>query len=255
MKTSFLKILFIAFALNLPSAENLLLRAQTIDLEEDLVMYLPFNGSATDISGNNVPTMTVGPILTNDRFGNPDQAYLFDGQNDQIILNNNQALITGNSFTIAMWARIDGRSQVEPKYNNTLFEQRNDDPASSSGIHFAAERIINTYLELRSSAGSNSVSLQTDYPGDGKWYHFAAVLDEDENMYLFINGELKSSRQFSSNGDFHTGVNRVNIGTLHTGGLINGAFHGAIDDVFIYNRALNHCEIETLYSGQLLRER
>lgn len=154
-----------------------------------------------------------------------------------------------------MWARIDGRSQAEPKFNNSLFEQRNDDPANSSGIHFAAERIINTHLELRGSTSSNSVSLQTDYPGDGTWYHFAASLDEEKNIYLYINGEPKASRQFTSDGDFHTDINRVNIGSLHTGSLTTGAFNGAIDEVYVYNRALNYCEIETLYSGQLLRER
>ncbi len=231
------------------------IQAQEIDLENGIILYLPFNGSVSDESGNNIPANLAGPELTADRYGNPDKAYLFDGNNDHIILNNNQAIITEKQFTICMWARIDGRSQAEPKYNNSLFEQRNDDPAASSGIHFAAERIINTHLELRGSTSGNSVSLEADYPGDGTWYHFAASLDDNSTMSLYINGELKTSRQFTGNGDFKTGINRVNIGTLHTGSITTGAFNGAIDEVYIYNRALKYCEIETLYSGQLLRER
>ena len=252
---SYFKLLLSIFAVAMLMVGIQKIQAQEIDLEEGLILYLPFNGSATDESGNNTPANLAGPSLIQDRYGNPDKAYLFDGINDHIILNNNQAIITGKQFTICMWAKINGRSQVEPKFNNTLFEQRNDDPSAPSGIHFAAERIINTHLELRSSTSSNSVSLQADYPGDGVWYHFAATLDEDNNIYLYINGEQKASRQYTSNGDFHTGINRVNIGSLHSGSVTTGAFNGAIDEVYIYNRALNYCEIETLYSEQLLRER
>jgi concanavalin A-like lectin/glucanase superfamily protein len=231
------------------------LLSQEIDLEEQLILYLPINSNAKDESGMNIPTIIVGPKLTTDRFGNPDQAYLFDGINDYIMLNNNEALITEKQFTICMWAKINGRSQAGDGYNNTLFEQRNDDPAVSAGIHFAAERLINTILELQSSSNSQSVTIQTDYPGDGTWYHFAAMLDEDKIMYLFIDGELKASYDFNNDGDFHTGINRVNIGSYHTASVVTGAFNGAIDEVYIYNRALNYCEIETLYSSQLLRER
>jgi len=229
--------------------------SQEINMRDRLLLHLPMNGNANDESGMNVPTTLVGPRLTTDRYGNPDQAYLFDGKDDYIIVNNNEALISEKQFSICMWAKINDRSQVEPKYNNTLFEQRNDDPSSAMGIHFLAERFIYTYLELRTSSSTQSVALQTDYPGDGAWYHFAAVLDENKNMHLYINGELKASHLFNRDGDFFTGINRVSIGVHHTLSAITGAFNGAIDEVYIYNRALNYCEVETLYSGQLFRER
>ncbi len=114
-----------------------LLQAQEIDLENDLILYLPLKGNALDESGNKVPTMLDRPFLTKDRYGNPDQAYYFDGINDQIILNQNQALITSNQFTICMWAKINGRSKAEPTYNNPLFEQRNDAPRSLGGDYLS----------------------------------------------------------------------------------------------------------------------
>ncbi len=255
LKKSLLKgSCFLLFLCSLSNMGGVLL-SQEIDLKDQLILYLPMNGNADDESGMDVPTHIEGPKLTYDRYGNPDQAYLFDGIDDNISLNNNQALITGKQFTICMWAKINGRSQAGDGYNNTLFEQRNDDPAVSAGIHFAAERLINTILELRSSSSSIGATIQTDFPGDGTWYHFAAMLDEDKTMYLFINGELKASHQFNNDGNFHTEINRVNIGSHHTASVFTGAFNGAIDEVYIYNRALNFCEIETLYSLQLLNER
>ncbi len=105
------------------------------------------NRNADDESRMNTPTRIEGPKLTYDRFGNPDQAYLFDGIDDYIMLNNNEALITEKQFTICMWARIIGRSKAEPKYNNSLFEQRNDDPT---------EGLFESLLgELMKSMGEN----------------------------------------------------------------------------------------------------
>ena len=231
------------------------LHSQVIDLKNQLILHLPMNGNANDEGGMNIPTLIVGPKLTSDRFGNPDQAYQFDGTDDYITLNNNEALITEKQFSICMWAKINDISKVISTYNNTLFEQRNDDPTSSVGIHFIAERYITTYLELRSSSSTQTVALQAEFPGMGTWYHFATVLDENSNIQLYINGELKASHLFNKEGDFHTGINKVSIGLHHTSGLITGAFNGAIDEVYVYNRALNYCEVETLYSGQLFRER
>jgi hypothetical protein len=36
---------------------------------------------------------------------------------------------------------------------------------------------------------------------------------------------------------------------------LNYNFHGKIDDLFIYNRAINECEIEALYRGSFPPER
>ena len=251
----YLKILLAVLAIIAITAWGPVLRAQEIHLEDDLILYLPMNGNALDESGENVPTKVEGPVLTTDRYGNPDKAYLFNGIDDNINLNNDQALITSKQFTICMWARIDGRSHAEPTHNNSLFEQRDDNPGAAVAIHFVAERYDNMHLGLRSSAGIESTSVETAYPGDEVWYHFVTVLDEEKNMCLFINGELKNIVKFINDGNFHTGITRVNIGSHHPESVITGAFNGAIDEGYIYNRALNLCEIETLYSGQLLEER
>ena len=63
--------------------------AQEIDLENQLILFLPMNGNAQDESGHSVPTLVEGPELTNDRHGIANSAYLFNGIDDNIMLNNN----------------------------------------------------------------------------------------------------------------------------------------------------------------------
>ncbi|MBF0368929.1 MAG: hypothetical protein HQL52_05655 [Magnetococcales bacterium] len=50
------------------------------DLNDGLVAYYPFNGDATDESGNGYDGTVSGASLTTDRLGVADSAYSFDGR-------------------------------------------------------------------------------------------------------------------------------------------------------------------------------
>jgi hypothetical protein len=47
-------------------------------------LYLPFNGNAIEESGNGNNGTVNGATLTEDRFGNPNSAYHFNGTSDYI---------------------------------------------------------------------------------------------------------------------------------------------------------------------------
>ena len=53
---------------------------------DGLVGYWSFSGNADDESGNNHHGTVNGATLTQDRFGNPNSAYSFDGVNDYIAI-------------------------------------------------------------------------------------------------------------------------------------------------------------------------
>jgi hypothetical protein len=55
----------------------------TAGLSDGLIAYYPFNGNANDESGNGHHGTVYGATLTQDRCGNADSAYSFDG-NDRI---------------------------------------------------------------------------------------------------------------------------------------------------------------------------
>lgn len=230
--------------------------AQEINLEKDLILYLPMTGNAGDESGWDVPTKLEGPRLTDDRHGNPNKAYLFDGINDYIEINNNEALITSMSYTICMWAKMEGQSSAQLR-SNSLFEQRDARTGEPPPvvIHFNADQYGTSRHIVRTSAEVATYKTDTDYPGYGEWHHFVAMVDPGRMMYIFIDGELRTSTLLENNGNFHYNVQYVSIGAHHPENLTTGAFNGVIDEVYVYSRALKLCEIEALYSGQLLDER
>ena len=49
------------------------------NLGDGLVAYYPFNGNANDESGNGHDGVVNGAKLSNDRFGNKESSYIFDG--------------------------------------------------------------------------------------------------------------------------------------------------------------------------------
>ena len=79
------------------------LSAQSYD---SLVMYLPFNnGNLNDSSSYGNDATSYGPILSSDRFGNPNSAYYFDGINDYMTLGTINGLLPSSSHTISFWAK------------------------------------------------------------------------------------------------------------------------------------------------------
>jgi hypothetical protein len=73
------------------------------------------------------------------------------------------------------------------------------------------------------------------------WYHFAYVNDEKTGCKLFINGNLENSS--SNNGPLITGFNRI-----YFGGENNWSnFNGILDDIAIFNKALDSNEVKALY--------
>jgi hypothetical protein len=72
------------------------------NLYDGLVAYYPFNGNADDESGNDNNGIVYGASLTEDRFGNEDQAYSFDGLNDFIVINSNFPL---KKVSVSVWIK------------------------------------------------------------------------------------------------------------------------------------------------------
>ena len=76
------------------------------DLSDGLQAYYPFNGNANDESGNENDGTVSGAYLTNDRFGNSNSAYCFDGSDDFIEINDSNSLDIGLSdYSIVAWIK------------------------------------------------------------------------------------------------------------------------------------------------------
>jgi len=142
--------------------------------------------------------------------------------------------------------------------SNVFFEQRDDiadSRAAQSTIMFNGEYSGQLVLFMRSEVIGEIFKAHCDLAYDSQWHHFVARVDSQMHMEIYVDGQLYCESDFGNNGNFVTSIDHVNLGSHHYSEGLHGALNGKMDDVFIYNRSLNMCEIEALYSGLLLNER
>ena len=218
-------------------------------IDTDLIAFYPFNGNANDDSGNGYDGIVHGAILTEDRCGNKNSAYLFDGYTNYIELPSSVALNSDSSFSIEAWINND-RITSDGKYmNNAIFGQ-------SDGLDGSDLPVI--LFEIMNDNSVRGELRGTDYPAldlrsqitieDDTWYHIVMVRNaQEDNLAIYINGCLDSigENQLVGNtisNDF------VSIGAYFDDLLsLYHFFCGKIDEVRIYNRALSPEEISALY--------
>ena len=70
------------------------------DLSQGLIAYYPFTGNSLDESGNLNHTLSTGAALTVDRFGQADNAYIFDGVNDTLYALSSDSLNPETAVTV-----------------------------------------------------------------------------------------------------------------------------------------------------------
>lgn len=192
----------------------------------------PFNGNANDVSGNGNHGSVYNAILTTDRFGNPNSAFLFNGTNSFINLGNN---FNYSSHSFSCWARRDSAS------GNTLISKINNGPHDLKNSEFT----ISTFTI---GNGTNWLTLNsTTIPDFSQWNCFVATYDATNNKStFFINGVADSAIL----GAYMDVVNTpLFIGARPFWSGNNGPaffFNGAIDDVNIYNRVLTQQQVDSL---------
>jgi hypothetical protein len=197
----------------------------------DLVGHFTFEGNANDSSGTRNGTIVGSPAFAAGRAG---QAIELDGIADYVRIEGSYNLPT---YSASLWFRVDGGTG-----ERDLLSVYN-----SAGAH-------GILLELRSNgtlrflhrapvAGSGGTDIySTATADDGTWYH-AGIVRTTQTMTLYINGEVAGTAD--SNTEFDQALQNVTIGVLKHDNLTR-YFPGAIDEVYLYGRALSHGEIAWL---------
>ena len=78
------------------------------DLSNGLVAWYPFDGNASDMSGNGNHGTVNGATLGTDRHGQVGKAYHFDGVDDWIEVSHHPSIDfnSNESFTISLWLKF-----------------------------------------------------------------------------------------------------------------------------------------------------
>jgi hypothetical protein len=219
---------------------------------DGLLAYYPFNGNANDESGNGLHGSVYGATLTEDRFGNADNAFLFDNpttiDTNRIVVTDGYGFNGGDtleSLTISSWF-LPYMQSDECSYLLRF--------ASTDGIghlHFYRDGRVSFGLRTVDAGIINqmvSAGVSLD-----NWHHVAGTWD-GSTMKLYVDGVFRYEATFP--WTLSTPPNPIG-NTI--GANFNPdpnvpehvcSFNGKIDEVRIYNRALTESEIKALYDGQ-----
>ena len=76
-------------------------------LDYGLVAWYPFDGNASDLSGNETTVRLMERLWGTDRFGEGNKAYSFDGDDDYISVSHNPNLNLTGEFSISLWINVE----------------------------------------------------------------------------------------------------------------------------------------------------
>jgi Concanavalin A-like lectin/glucanases superfamily len=215
-------------------------------LNNGLNAYYPFTGNANDVSGNNNNPVFNNATLTNDRFGNLNSAYHFNGTSSFMRVANNSTLNFSNQMSIAVWVRPTGY-YTGPCYNNILLMKGDADNLSGNySLRFsdAITGCTNPTTTTERFYDGNGALAMSPLVQLNQWYSVVSTYD-GTTARIYVNCVLQNS--------FVTNVNTfTNSFDLYLGHLNNPQYpywlNGDLDEVRIYNRALTQTEVNQ-YGG------
>ncbi|XEC94242.1 LamG-like jellyroll fold domain-containing protein [Paenibacillus tarimensis] len=208
----------------------------TETLRNGLIAEYLFQGGAQDTgSTGNYNGQVHGAFLTADRFGKPESAYEFNGR-DNYILVQPAPKLNKEGFSLSVWVRY-GRDAKLSGWNNAIVSQ--------DGHHGRRVFQLSTHqhhVTWHRFFQSEEVFIQEPV-NTGHWDHYVTVYDGSKHK-LFRNGILLCEKPggFEPNDEEPLFIGRKSTDEAYF------FFRGAIDDVRIYDRALQDDEIIALFT-------
>jgi hypothetical protein len=206
--------------------------AQT-NLDSGLVAYWPFNGNADDESGNgHGGTLQGGVTLSDDRFGNPESAYTFNGIDGRIDYG---LLWSGgnapSSLTMAAWfnyAQTGDEGKIIYHGWTGEFQLLAIGNTAAAAVHLSSGW-YNTHVMIASDT----------------WYFLVATWEQGGQLLLYLDGQPMDTTGVPNKPlDQQPTTYYPSIGSYNQSA---GAFFtGMIDDIRVYNRVLTQEEIDSL---------
>lgn len=212
------------------------------DLNDGLVAYYPFNGNAQDESGNGNHATVNQPQLTQNRFGNPNSAYEFDGVDDRMVVLSSKSLNPANQLTIAFWIKINSTTN-EPSPIIWKGLTRSNNREYSVWL----KKELYFHLALTGDGSSTHHYLNSNAVQLKEWIFYTTIIDRRNHfMKVYLNGVLNAQTR-DSYSSFNNNDENLEFGGLAERSNNFSAFNGVLDDIRIYNRALTESEVMELF--------
>jgi len=219
----------------------------TGQVSEGLVGHFIFtNGSFADLSEYQDAVLSSNGDSTyyiiEDRFGNQNCAIDFQGA----VLNAGiNARDVTNEITVSLWMKTTQNSE-DVKF--LIYKYYCVEPPLGYIIAFVGDSVTfdgrdNTSNGYMRSGWSNTII------NNGEWHHIVGLVRSEGIWELWIDNQKESYTMYSA-------INQLNhyfcdLGIAGTNKIGNtGIYHGVLDDIRFYNRALDSLEIDSLFYEQ-----
>ncbi|MCB9988799.1 MAG: hypothetical protein H6868_05605 [Rhodospirillales bacterium] len=203
--------------------------------------------TAADSSGNgNTGTMAGGLDASTDSLpGKLANAFDFDGTDDYIRVSADPALNNLGSITVAAWFKPNNSDQAGllGSINGEDGSSYNFLSVDAGGIQWTNETpVIGTAIRIGAATSVNNYTMLSSEFNQGDWIHVAYSYD-GQSEKIYINGTVRKINSISGTlwGNAEYGLV---IGKAYS--TTTTESKGSIDDVRVYNRALDATEIACL---------
>ena len=214
------------------------------DLTQGLVACYPFDGSASDISGNGNHGTVHGAVLVEDRLGKASSAYQFNGVDNYIEVSDSDSLDIQKDITITGWVKVN--AYTSSPWLGIINKADDDSNDTFEVVINNGGRYLHFPLMFEGS-GRLTYNSSNNLFGVGEW-HFFGVTYNGTNVYIYIDGVLNKS-YVAPNQNLNQNSHNLIIGAERE--AVNGPHYlnGILDEIRIYNRSLSEKEIVSLYEN------
>jgi hypothetical protein len=202
-----------------------------------LVAWYGLNGNVNDASINGNHCTNYGATTTTDRNGNANSAYAFDGVSNYLERTTpSYTFNPSGNFSFSIWVKKASANTGIMLMSGT----------GTTGVFIWLLQGNNTGTSYFGTNMQQSAWTWATCPYSlSQWEHYVGVYTGSNGLMKFYkNGVFQSSATYT-----YTSATASSIPLYIGKGISSGNFHGDIDDIGIWNRALTQCEITDLYAG------
>lgn len=205
--------------------------------ESNLVFKLDYNESFMVNIGETSSYTYQGGFLSEDRYGIENNSCIFEADKQIVVFDEFPCF--DKEITISLWLKYE--SFQSDRY--PIIQLSNNDEFVYGETKHLGFEVHNdrTSLSYYNQVGGKIVADQDSLTYDGNWHHLLGTISDLNLLKFYIDNEYIGFKEFNNNT--FEGINQIIIGGGYDGlfGNIN------IDDIRIYNRTLERCEIEALF--------
>jgi hypothetical protein len=194
------------------------------------------------------------PAWVDGKYG---KALQFDGIDDKVVVEHDTSLSLVDAYTIEAWVYRDPSCTSALQYIVSKDVSTGSLPYSNYNLCFWNDRLCLLLKGLTIDSATKGIGYSDSGGGGIKgatlvskdvWHHVAGVYTGSE-LKVYLNGDLDGA--VSVTGTPQTNTEDVWIGMRKHPNYDPGEFHGIIDEVRIWDRALTPCQVNLAMDGKM----